>query len=57
MSERLERIGPLAAELCYAKPCSCQDNICVGSCRAVVSGAEFLKEAARQIFDDYWRGK
>ena len=51
---RLDRIGNLAAELCYANRGSCQDNICIGECMAVCP-FEYLQEAAQIVFDDYWK--
>lgn len=51
---RLDRIGNLAAELCYKdNPSTCRDNICVGGCRAVCP-FEYLQKAAQIVFDEYW---
>jgi hypothetical protein len=51
---RLDRIGNLAAELCYKDNTStCRENICIGRCAAVCP-FEYLQEAAQIVFDEYW---
>jgi hypothetical protein len=54
--ERLSRIGQLAAVLCYADRCPA-DNICIGSCAAVVPETKYLKQAAEQVFREYWASR